>query len=294
MKNLKRLFAPAFALCALMVGGVFVSCSDNTEEDDELVVTISNTSDLIVSIIAPADYDGKDVSIVYTDDGSTPNVEATVDASETTGYKTTITGTNYEGPFQSTAGKTIKACGYYYNETSKKIALGPVQTYTVKEVQTTETTATDNVNDATGASSGDFTFKLASSGNTNSIHYFDTASSNVFKLNDNYPKVYYQIQFSWRGTNKGNWYLYMRQVGGNVIQAAGSSTTYLAKGSYTGHVFDKSSTDCEAGEVTLIDSNGETKGKITIDSDKKFSLKIENSDAATGTVGTFTVSSDAK
>ena len=79
MKNLKRLFAPAFALCALIVGGVFVSCSNDTEEDENLIVTITedgNETSKTVTMTYPEEYDEKGtVYIEYTIDGSDPDVE---------------------------------------------------------------------------------------------------------------------------------------------------------------------------------------------------------------------------
>ena len=291
MKNIKRILGGA--LMAVAAFGFF-GC-DDTEDDDELEVTIENTNDFVVSIVAPDEYDGKDVVIVYTTDGTDPEVKVKEDSSATDGYKVETNATQYDGPFQSENGTTIKARGYYVVKSDSGLDSyrGPVASHTVvKNESVTETNATEDVS---GTSSGEFTFTLASSGNTNSIHYFDTANSNVFKLNDTHPKVYYQIQFSWRGTGKGNWYLYMRDVGGSIIKSS-SGNSFISKGTYTGSVFDKSSTDCDSGDVVLKDSDGNDVGKITIDSNKKFTLKVTDdtswTDASTTTVGTVTV--DAK
>lgn len=290
MKNIKMILAGLFIAIAAFG---FFGCSD-TEDDDDLVVTISNSSDNLVTIIAPDEYSGKNVVIIYTTDGTSPKIEnVKADTSKSTGYSADVTGTEYEGPFSSTVGTTIKARGYYVDTTKTPIGKyqGPVATYTVKTVEAAQINATETVNEATGASSGKFTFALASTGNSMQTHYFDTSSSNVFKLNEEHAKAYYQTQFSWTGTGKGHWYLYMRDVGGGIIKLSDDSkTNFLAKGSYTGDCFN--ALQVKAGSIVLKDSDGNDAGTLTISNDA-FTMYVTNSTAASGTLGTFTVS-DAK
>lgn len=263
MKSLKKIFAGMFVAVAAFG---FFGCSDEPEEDESLVVSITGNQN-IVTIAAPDEYDGKDVKIVYTIDGTEPSVR--LNSSKT---DVDVTGTVYSDPFEITENTTIKARGYYFDSAAKTFYQGPVATSAVDYTENSSSN-TDKVASATPPTSA-VTFKMASSGNSNTVKYFDTANSAVFKYGD--KNAYYQIQFSWKGTSKGNWYLYMREVGGGVI--ANGSNKFIAKGTYTGSAFDKNSaTEIQTGDshkLTLVNEGGTTETEIVIAEDKSFSLKV--------------------
>ena len=263
MKSLKKIFAGMFVAAAAFG---FFGCSDEPEEDESLVVSITGNQN-IVTIAAPDEYDGKDVKIVYTIDGTEPSVR--LNSSKT---DVDVTGTVYSDPFEITENTTIKARGYYFDSAAKTFYQGPVATSAVDYTENSSSN-TDKVASATPPTSA-VTFKMASSGNSNTVKYFDTANSAVFKYGE--KNAYYQIQFSWKGTSKGNWYLYMREVGGGVI--ANGSTKFIAKGTYTGSAFDKNSaTEIQTGDshkLTLVNEGGTTETEIVIAEDKSFSLKV--------------------
>ncbi len=288
MKNIKKIFAGMLVATAAFG---FFGCSDDPEEDENLVVSITGNQN-IVTIAAPDEYDGQDVKLIYTIDGTEPKAVLNTDKTDVT-----VTGTAYTGPFEISETVTVKARGYYYDATSKTFYQGPVAEQSVTFAESTAVTTDKTASTATGASSGEFDFTLASTGNSNTVHYFDTSASNVFKLNDDYPNAYYQIQFSWKGNGKGNWYLYMRDVNNGLIKSNGS-TSFLAKGTYTGSCFDASNGSVANGTLTLANEGSDTTGTVTITENKKFTLYVNNSGAATeanatDTLGTFTVS-DAK
>lgn len=283
MKNLKKILGGA--LVAVAAFGFF-GCSDEPEEDENLVVSITAYQNY-VTIAAPDSYDGKDVKIVYTTDGTEPSVKL-----NSTKTDVEVTGTAYSDPFEITETKTVKARGYYFDSTAKTFYQGPVATATATYSESTTVSGATTANTATGASSGNFTFKLASTGNSNTVHYFDTYTSNVFKLNDDYPNAYYQTQFSWKGNGKGNWYLYMRDVNNGLIKSADGSTAFVAKGTYTGGCFNSNSVNSVAnGTLTLTNSDNST-GTVTVENNQ-FVMYVENSAAASNAIGTVTVS-DAK
>lgn len=263
MKSLKKIFAGMFVAAAAFG---FFGCSDEPEEDESLVVSITGNQN-IVTIAAPDEYDGKDVKIVYTIDGTEPSVR--LNSSKT---DVDVTGTVYSDPFEITENTTIKARGYYFDSAAKTFYQGPVATSAVDYTENSSSN-TDKVASATPPTSA-VTFKMASTGNSNTVKYFDTANSAVFKYGD--KNAYYQIQFSWKGTSKGNWYLYMREVGGGVI--ANGSNKFIAKGTYTGSAFDKNSaTEIQTGDshkLTLVNEGGTTETEIVIAEDKSFSLKV--------------------
>lgn len=285
MKNLKKILGGA--LVAVAAFGFF-GCSDEPEEDENLVVSITGNQN-IVTIAAPDEYDGQDVKIVYTLDGTEPVVKLTDDKTDVT-----VTGTAYESPFEISENVTVKARGYYYDSAKKSFYQGPVAE---KSVTYSDDTKVTTAKEAEGTSTGDFEFSLASTGNSNTVHYFDTSASNVFKYSDDYPNAYYQIQFTWKGSGKGTWYLYMRDVNNGLIKKSNGSTAFLAKGTYTGACFDASDGSVANGKLTLT-NNDSTTGSVTITENKKFTLHVNNSGAATSetateTLGEFTVS-DAK
>jgi len=299
MKNLKRVFAGFLAIFAAFV---FFGCAD-TEEDDELVVqfTVSGSdsdSTRTVTMKAPDGYEDKTIYIVYTLDESTPdlvftkaNYKATASVVE---YVDWGTASLYENPLTLGETTTVKAIAFYVDEASEKCVKG--SEWSTKKVTVTSEKTAENVNEAAGASSGTFSFTLASTGNSNTTHYFDTSSTNVFKLNASHPTVYYQTSFSTGGKGKGKWYLYMRDLNGGLVKKDG--VNFLANGTYTGSCFD----DYKTGEVadgTLILSNTDsTTGSVTITDKSTFSMFVSNTGASetsgsSDTLGTFTVA-DAK
>ena len=308
MKNLKKLLT---ALLILGGGLVLFGCSD-TEEDDELVVafTVSGSdtdTSRTVTMKAPDEYKDKNIQIVYTLDGSTPDItyDKTAYQNKTSDsvaeYVNYGTASLYDSEVTVAVTTTIKARAFYVDTASEKCVMG--SEWTPKEVKVTVAKNNTNVTDSAGASSGTFKFSLASTGNSNTYHYFDTSSSNVFKLNSEHQKVYYQTSFSYKGKGKGNWYLYMRDLNGGLVKK--DSANFLAQGTYKGDCFDKASKDVEAGDLTLYNGTDTTEGKaasIVKDGTNPayFDLKVLNSvsdnviDTTTTTdaLGNFTV--DAK
>ena len=286
MKNIKK--CGLLALMSIAALGFF-GCADEPEDDNDLVVSITDNQN-IVSIASPDEYNGKDVKIIYTTDGTEPVVKLNTDKTNVEIPK----ANSYSDPFEISESVTVKARGYYYDSVTKAFYKGPVATE--KVTYTTLTSSSETSASAEGTSTGIFTFKLASTGNSISTHYFDTSNSNVFKLNNDHPTAYYQTQFTWKGNGKGTWYLYMRDLGGSLIKASENSN-FLAKGTYSGDCFNSTKGDVATGDLALLDSLGASAGTISIDDDKKFILKVTNSGATTSgtsdTLGTFTVA-DAK
>lgn len=308
MKFNKKMLRGGVHILMMALSLAFVACSDSdTEEDDNLYVefTVSGSesdSSRTVTMKAPSGYEDKNIQIVYTLDDSTP--ELTFDkTSYGTGKKIAEyvnygTASLYEGPITIGETTTIKAIAFYVDATAEKCVKGSawsskIVTVTAQKANVAETKTT------AGASSGNFTFTLASTGNSNTTHYFDTSSTNVFKLNDEHENVYYQTSFSWKGKGRGNWYLYMRDLNGGLVKKDG--LTFLANGSYTGNCFDNSRGEVADGELTLTNSDNST-GEVTISDKSKFTMYVSNSGAVTSdgnngssgdTLGIFTVA-DAK
>ncbi|MBQ9205258.1 MAG: hypothetical protein IJ158_00915 [Treponema sp.] len=291
MKNIKK--CGLLALMSIAVLGFFGCALDDSEEDEKLILDISSNNNMVM-INAPAEYDNQTIVILYTDDGTAPSV--TYDKSKVTGtdYTTglTTTGTVFTDPFEISADKTIKAIAYYFDASTQKLWKGKVASTKITYNSNTSVTTAATTSTATGASSGDFTFNLASTGNSNTTHYFDTSATNVFRLNDEHQNAYYQTQFSWKGTGKGKWYLYMRDLGGGIIKPENSDSNFLATGSYTGDCFNDSHGKIADGDLTLSNTDGTT-GKVTISDKTKFKLAVNNTAASSSSLGTFTVA-DAK
>lgn len=291
MKTLNKIFA-GMLIASVAFG--FFGCSDEPEEDENLVVSFSETgtSEKTITMSAPSEYDGETVYIAYTIDGSTPEVgfnsseyQKLVTAEKTAeeikaaygSYLDFGTADLYDADnkptFNSTT--TITARAFYIKKTTGKVTQGATaQTYTVT-ISTSSTGASTTVKDTVPTS--EVTFNLASTANSISTKYFDTSSTDVFKYGD--KTAYYQTQFSWKGTGKGNWYLYMREVGGGMIK--NGSNTFIAKGTYTGSAFDtKSVSEITAGDVKLKNNNGSTENTITITNNKSFTLKVNGVDTS--------------
>ena len=251
MKNCKKIAA----LISLAMAFSFFSCSTNTEEDDDLVVTISadgtdSSSSRKITMSAPSSYSGTDVYIVYTLDGSEPSIKYDDSLTDTNciDYGTAI---KYDGSFTVKDSVQIKAKACYLKV--NKVYVGPTASLTVKVASSIDTSKTE-----TAPVSGNYTFKLASSGNSLFTHYFDTSASDLFTWGS-YEHCYYQIQFSYTGAGKGNWYLFVRQVGNATpIKGADGNTNFVAKGTYTGTCFDNRKADeVMNGDLTLYCSVGE-------------------------------------
>ena len=262
MKNLKKILGGA--LVAVAAFGFF-GCSD-TEEDEELVVEISyNESSKTVTMTTPEKYDGKDVYIAYTLDGSDVTVtydktayDSATDKSEYGSYFDYGTATIYSGSFKLSESAEIVAKAFYIDSTSAKAVLGPVAKKSITITNSDADSSTDSDDNAKGTLS----FKLSSSGNSNMIHYFDTSDA-TFSYNGN-EHCYYQLMFSYKGSGKGKWYLYYRQLANGAIIPYSDSQKYMASGDYTGTCFDKSDGSVTAGTITLKRSSGDEWTSVTV------------------------------
>ena len=303
MKNLKKSLALLLSFAAVFM---FFSCATDTEDDENLVVqfNITDSSQTVksVTMTPPSEYSDKDVHIVFTLDESTPELTYNKSAynkdASVAEYVDYGTASLYEGAVKIGETCTIKAIAFYVNTDTGKCVTG-TWTSTKITISASKTDAAET-SSATGASSGDFTFTLAETGNSNLYHYFDTYRTNVFKLNDAHPNVYYQTSFSYKGKGKGNWYLYMRDLNGGLVKKG--SENFLAQGTYKGSCFDDSKGNVAEGNLTLYngtDISNETNASISFsDNTYKFNLYVANTGAATksgesDTLGTFTVT-DAK
>lgn len=132
---------------------------------------------------------------------------------------------------------------------------------------------------------GSFQFNLAATGNSNSNHYFDTSSTNVFDYittdGTTKEKCYYQFQFNYKGSGKGNWYLYMR-CGGEVVAYKDEHSNewdkkFIAYGTYAGDCFNASSGEVAAGTLSLKTVKGQDWATVTVatqNTDPKASFNV--------------------
>lgn len=270
MKNIKKIFAGMLVATAAFG---FFGCSDS-EDDEDCTVAISVTGSdsekkVTIAIDSEGDYSGKDTHIIYTIDGSDPTAEYDSTASDT--YSVNYgTASIYEKELTFTSSATIKARAFYVE--GGKCYKGPVAT---QEISITNATSADSDDNAKGTLS----FKLSSSGNSNMIHYFDTSDA-TFKYGD-YEHCYYQLMFSYKGTSKGKWYLYYRQLANGAIIPYSDSQKYMASGDYTGTCFDKSDGSVTAGTITLKRSSGDEWTSVTVDAGDNPSFDLTVSDSAT-------------
>lgn len=269
-----------FAVLAAAAAFVFgvTSCSQ-VDDDENLLLTISQNG-TVVSIDYPDDYDGMEVTVVY---GITePVIDYTTTPPTYTGsYKYTEP---FIPAFDGAGGDSvvIYARAFYYNNETLKYTQGPLaqKRYTKPAVSAPVT----NAPDASGKVSGDFVFTLAETGNSNTTHYFDTSSSNCFKLNDTFNNVYYQTQFSWKGNGKGNWYLYMRDKNNGLIKGTDGNTSFVAKGTYTGDCFNSTSGSVAGGNLLLKNAAGNDAGTVVVDTKAKpqFTMNVTGSGITLG------------
>lgn len=286
MKNIKKIFAGMLVATAAFG---FFGCSDDTEEDDELVVEISyDESSKTVKMTTPEKYGDNDVYIAYTLDGSDVNVEydktaydAATEKDDYGSYFDYGTATIYNGEFKLSGSVDIVAKAFYINTQTAKAVLGP----SVKKSITITNSDADSSTDSAENAKGTLSFKLSSSGNSNMIHYFDT-SAKTFEYTYNgtkYEHCYYQLMFSYKGSGKGNWFLYVRQLANGNIIPASDTQKYMANGTYSGKCFNKSSGVVETGDVTLSKSTGTewTTVSITGGDEASFDLTVSSSTAST-------------
>lgn len=279
MKNLKKILGGA--LVAVAAFGFF-GCSD-TEEDEELVVEISyNESSKTVTMTTPEKYDGKDVYIAYTLDGSDVTVtydktayDSATDKSKYGSYFDYGTATIYSGSFKLSESAEIVAKAFYIDSTSAKAVLGPVAKKSISITNESASSSTDSADNAKGTSS----FKIASSGNSNMIHYFDTSDA-TFKYGD-YEHCYYQLMFSYKGSGIGKWYLYYRQLSNGAIIPASETQKYMATGDYAGPCFNSSSGKVDSGDIVLKKSDGSIWTTVTVVGGDNPSFDLEVSGSAT-------------
>lgn len=120
---------------------------------------------------------------------------------------------------------------------------------------------------------GSFTFNIAETGNSNTLHYYDTSETKVFtyKSGDTtYKNCYYQFQFTWKGAGKGNWHLYIRNNGtpipyDDAYAAEWGDKKFIAYGTYKGDCFNASSGAVSKGDLILYTPSGKAEwAKVTI------------------------------
>lgn len=133
------------------------------------------------------------------------------------------------------------------------------------------TSTTESATKSDSAVGGTFQFNIASTGNTNTLHYYDTSSTNIFSYEndgENYDNCYYQFQFSYKSKGQGKWYLYMRS-GSKVLSYNDDNSdswgkVFIAYGTYTGNCFDASDASVTAGELKLFTQKGNDWATINI------------------------------
>lgn len=292
----------------------FLSCSTDSEEDDELTVSIdltysSDKSSATVTM-SPSETTYGDSStsvfIAYTTDGSEPTVEVSSGASLTDASLSSASDLRsyvdygsadiYEDALSFTETVTINAKAFYIS--GGKLYYGPLAT---KNVEITATSSSATSTDSDDNAYGNLEFGIASSGNSLSTHYFDTSKVGTFTYTDTtnnnatVANCYYQFQFSYKKNGSGNWFLYIRQVG--TQSPIGNSTTgkkYLTSGTYTcdsgtdGVFNGRSSTSVNNGTFSMLDNaNNSFASNVTM-TDSSFTLKIgeDTVDESTGTVTT--------
>ena len=271
MKMLKKICT---VIAALSLAFGLASCT-NIQEDEDLIISIQQDG-TVVTLTAPSEYEGNNfkVYIVYTLDDTEPavsnfNSEAYTENPGSPDAWVTKAGEFCDGllniDFGTKDSVTIKAIGFYVDDsdpTSLALMTGPVASKVLTKPSASGSSA--QTPEASGKKNGEnIVFNLSETGNSNTTHYFDTSKTNLFKFNDDYPNVYYQTQFSWKGNGKGNWYLYMRDVNKGLIKTNGS-TAFVAQGSYTGDCFNSSSGAVTPGSLVLTNSGNSNTETVTV------------------------------
>lgn len=253
MKSIKKIFAGL--LMATAAFGFF-GCSDDSE-DENLTIEISapvTGSSATVTLIPSYEVTG----IIYTTDGTEPS--ARYDASEENKVK--LVGEIYNAPFTVNETTTIKAVGYVLDAVAGKVTYGVVATKLVEiGIKTTNGAATIKG----GNDNNSYEFLVAESGNSNINHYFDTSANKfTYKYGDQeYQDAYYQIQFTWKGTGTGNWYLYAK-TGATTIKDTDNATAFIARGTYTGSCFDASNGNIVTGDLVLKTAKGNVWNNVSV------------------------------
>lgn len=311
MKSLRKFLLGGAVFLALS-SFAFLSCSTDDSEDDDLTVKIEETnhnSYATTVSMSPSDstYGGADtkIYIVYTTDGSEPSVSSVKDADlskaasattldELKDYINWGDAIIYESDITISKTTTINAKAFYIANNTFYYGVNSTKTITITQ---SSSSSTSSSSDSDSNAYGDLTFSLASSGNSLSTHYFGspdktfTYTDSTDGKNTEYEHCYYQFQFSYKANTKGNWFLYIRQIGrqkpiGNSI----SGKTYLTSGTYTSTdgVFDgKKSDSVVDGKFTMLDLNSAAFASDVPMKDSSFTLNI-SSDVkdTTGTVTT--------
>lgn len=304
MRAIKKILAGM--IIATAVFGFF-GCSDSGTEEDSGLETIimadgfSTSTSRKVTMKASSDGAfGLKIYTVYTLDGSMPELKFQKDVWSADGspalslsnirkYVDYGTAELYEKPITLTETTKINAISFYMVVTD----ILPFKTGPIASAEVVVKTDVSGIDDAPAPQTGNLTFKLASTGNTITTHYFDTSDNPfVYTYNGNtYEHCYYQFQFSWKGTSKGNWYLYVRQLGksnpiGYVSADGKSNTNFLAKGVYEGPCLNSNDGTVTDGVLVLKTLKGNDFGTATISSNS-FALAIDSNTAnATGNVAT--------
>lgn len=304
MKAIKKILMGMIVATAVFG---FLGCSDSGTEEDSGLETIiladgfsTSTSRKVTMKATSEGAAGIRIYTVYTLDGSLPELKFQKDAWTADGspalslsnirkYVDYGTAELYEKPITLTETTKINAVSFYMIATD----LLPFKTGPVVTADVVVKKDVSGINDAPAPQTGNLTFKLASTGNTITTHYFDT-SDNPFVYTYNgtkYEHCYYQFQFSWKGTSKGNWYLYVRQLGksnpiGYVSADGKSNTNFLAKGVYEGPCLNSSDGTVTDGTLILKTLKGNIFGEATV-SNSSFALAIDSNTAnETGNVAT--------
>lgn len=320
MKLRKILLGGAAAVLALS-SFAFLSCSTDSEEDDELIVSINPTynsdksSATVTMTLSETTYGDSStkVYIAYTTDGSEPTVEiasgadltkvtSSTSISDLKQYVNYGSADIYETSLTFKEDTTINAEAFYIS--GGKLYHGPIATKAVDVTETTDTTTSTSKLSTDGSAYDDnMKFSIASSGNSYSIHYFDTSSYRTFTYTDTtngnttYDNCYYQIQFSYKKDGAGNWYMYIRKVGQQApIGNSTTGTKYLVSGTYSsdstmGSVFDKRASDSvNDGTFTLLDNGEATFASNVSMSKNTFTLPItaDTTESGTTTKGNLT------
>ena len=290
MKSIKKILGGA--LMAVAAFGFF-ACSDS-EEDEELVVNITyDESAKKVTMTTDEKYGDKEVHIAYTLDGSDMSVTYDESAYEKTPDKDNLatyfdygTAAIYDSKkgIVLTSSAEIVAKAFYVNDEGKCI-YGPAAKKSI-----TITNDTTGKTDADANASGDLNFKLATGNNMS--HYYDTSAETfAYTSGDTtYDHCYYQIQFSYKGSGKGNWYLYVRQLANGKIIPYSDTQKFLANGTYTGSCFDSSSGVVAQGDLTLTSANEKWTRTVspTGGDYSSFTLKVDENTSDSGESGSTT------
>lgn len=305
-KSIRKILTGIFvAGTALLLSG----CYFLPKEDESLKVDfrVSGKTTKAVTMNASSDnISGKEVYIIYTLDDSEPEItlKPSVDMNDLAraNEKTIRKLVNYGSAELIKSGETIditetttiKAKAFYILAED----LNPLWTSKLFEKTISfEEKDTSNITDNSNNATGNLNFKIASSGNSYSTHYFDS-SSNPFTYSyggETYEHCYYQFQFSWTGKDTGNWYLYVRKIGqSKPIGNAELGTNFLARGKYTGPCFNDSSKEASDGVLVLKTNRDRNFATINIASNT-FEISIDSDTAnAKGNLAIAIQDSDSK